>query len=84
MRLNIWTTLVVFVSLYYLDAGLVKSGLVAAFWLVSCIIDFGRRWLIPAGFLVAMVGIAVLLGFPHPASWWGMTKTTSQEVSTSR
>jgi hypothetical protein len=84
MRLNIWATIVVFGALYYLDAGLFKSGLVAAFFFISCSIGFGRRWLIPAGFVVAILGIAVFLGFPHPSGWWGPTTITPQTVSNSK
>ena len=73
--LNAWASVVVFAALWYLGAGWFKSGLVAGFIYISCSIGFGRRWLIPAGFALSMVGIAVALGLPHPAQWFDLART---------
>lgn len=73
--LNAWTAVVVFAALTYLGAGVFKSAFIASFVFVSCSIGFGRRWLIPGGFCVSVIGIGVALGLPHPANWFDLART---------
>ncbi len=81
--LDAWTAVITFIVLFFLDGSLFKSGLIAVFVYISCRIDFGRRWLIPAGFALSILGIAVALGFPHPSQWWDQAKAISLMVKSS-
>jgi hypothetical protein len=65
----IWNAFVVFFSLLYLTGGFVKPAIIAAFVLVSTMVGYGRRWLVPIGFLLGIVSIAVALGAPRPERW---------------
>jgi hypothetical protein len=71
-----WNGLVVFVGLLVLDAGLMKTVVITLFVLVSCLLDFGRRWLMRGGVVIALITIAVTLGFPPPAQWLDLAKIT--------
>jgi hypothetical protein len=65
-----WNGVVVFVSVLFLTGAFFKSALIAIFVLVSCLLGFGQRWLFRAGFVAAVLAIAVLLGaIPHPDQW---------------
>lgn len=74
VKLNLWTSAVVFGSLYYLDAGFVKAAVVTVFVLVSCTLGFGRRWLIPFGFVLAIYAIVISIGFPSPSQLFEVVK----------
>lgn len=73
--LNVWTTVLVFASLYFLGAGFIKSVLIGGFFMVSCTLNYGRRWLIDLAFIVTLVAIAVAIGFPHPSQWWNFLRS---------
>jgi hypothetical protein len=71
----LWNAIVVFVALASLGAGFVKAGVIAAFVLISCMVGIGQRRLLQAGLAVAIVAIAVSLGFPSPNEWVGIFKS---------
>jgi hypothetical protein len=65
-----WNGLVVFVSMLILTGDFIKSTAIGAFVLVSCVLGFGRRWLLRGGFAVSVLAIAVWVGaVPHPDQW---------------
>jgi len=78
--LSIWNGIVIFGSLFYLDGGLVKSAIIALFVGISCQLHLGRRWLLRGGLLLALVAIAVSLGFPPPAQWPELGRTAQTAV----
>ena len=66
----VWNGIVVFVSLFFLTGAFFKSVVIAAFVLVSSLLGYGQRFLLPAGFALAMFAIAVAFGvIPHPNQW---------------
>ena len=67
--LFIWTAVVLFSALLFLGSGFFQELLIAAFVLVSCVLGLSRRRLLQASFAVALVAIAVSLGYPHPHDW---------------
>jgi hypothetical protein len=71
----LWNAIVAFAALASLGAGFVKAGVIAVFVFVSCIVGIGSRRLLQAGLAVAIVAIAVSLGFPGPQEWAGIFKS---------
>ncbi len=67
--MSLWAAVIVFISVCYLTGGFIKSVLVAAFVLGSCLLGLGRRWLFQGAFAIAILAIAVALGIPHPERW---------------
>jgi hypothetical protein len=77
--LYIWTAVMLFIALLYLEGGIVRSALVAVFVIISCALGFGRRRLLQASFAVAIVAIAVSFGFPSPGEWPSLAKAAFSE-----
>ena|SRR5882757_7084867 len=71
----LWNGVVVFAALVSLGAGFVKAGVIAVFVFVSCLVGIGQRRLLQAGLAIAIVAIAVSLGFPGPEEWAGIFKS---------
>lgn len=77
-----WATFAVCASLLYLQAGWFKTAIVTFFVGISIISGFGQRWVIRGSFLIAVLAIAVLLGFPAPAQWAQMVPAPAQWLQT--
>jgi hypothetical protein len=71
----LWNAIVVFAALASLGAGFVKAGVIATFVLISCMVGIGQRRLLQAGLAVAIIAIAVSLGFPGPNEWADIFKS---------
>lgn len=71
----LWNAIVVFAALASLGAGFVKAGAIAAFVFISCMVGIGQRRLLQAGLAIAILAIAVSLGFPGPEEWTGIFKS---------
>ena len=69
---SVWNGLIVFIALLVLGVGLVATILITVFVLISCLLDFGQRWLLRGGLIIALIAIAVTLGFPPPVQWPGL------------
>jgi hypothetical protein len=67
--MSVWDSVIVFVSVYYLSGSFTKSLVVSTFVLGSCLVGFGRRWVMRGGFAIAVFAIAVAMGMPHPERW---------------
>jgi hypothetical protein len=82
--MSTWNAISVFISLWYLTGAFVKSAVIAFFVLGSCLLGFGRRWLLRAGFLVAILAVAVLLGVPHPTQWLDIARSAPDAFDAAR
>jgi O-antigen ligase len=69
LALSLWVGVVLFASILYLTGSYSKAILIGIFVLISCLLGFGRRWLLRGSFAVAIVAIAVALGAPSPDQW---------------
>jgi len=70
-----WNAICVGGSIYYLTGSIIKAGFFAVFVYVSTLLNYGLRWLLPGGFAVTVLALAVALGFPHPEQWHGLIKS---------
>ena len=78
--LYLWCAGAVVVALPVLSVSVTKSVLIGGFVLGSCILNFGRQWLLRGGLVVALVAIAVSLGLPLPNEWPGLVRSGLQVV----
>ena len=69
LALSLWVGVVLFSAILYLTGSFWKATLIGTFVLISCVLGFGRRWLLRGSFAVAIVAIAVALGAPSPDQW---------------
>jgi O-antigen ligase len=69
LALSLWVGVVLFSAILYLTGSYSKAILIGLFVLISCLLGFGRRWLLRGSFVVAIVAIAVALGAPSPDQW---------------
>lgn len=76
-----WNAVCVFGALYYLTGSIIKAGIIAVFVYFSCLLNYGLRWILPGGFAVTILAIAVALGFPAPEQWPGLFHSASELVS---
>lgn len=76
-----WNSMAVFGSVMFLDGGLAKAALVTLLVFISCLIGWGRRWLLRGGFALTMVAVAVAFGFPHPAQWPSLVKNLPSAIA---
>lgn len=68
--LCVWNGTVVFGSVYYLTGQFWKTTIIAVFVFVSCLLNFGARWLVRAGFALALFTILIAVGLvPQPTQW---------------
>jgi O-antigen ligase len=66
---QIEVAVVLFSAILCLTGSFWKAILVGVFVLVSCVLGFGRRWLLGGSFAIAIVAIAVVLGAPSRDQW---------------
>lgn len=78
--LCIWSSLVTFVSVFYLTERFWPSLLIGLFVFVSCSLGFGARWLMRGSFAAGVLAIAVLLGFPKPETWSAHLKSAQEQI----
>jgi O-antigen ligase len=69
LALSLWVGVVLCSAILYLTGSYSKAILIGLFVLISCLLGFGRRWLLRGSFAVAIVAIAVALGAPSPDQW---------------
>ena len=69
LALSLWVGVVLFSAILYLTGSYSKAILIGILVLISCLLGFGRRWLLRGSFAVAIVAIAVALGAPSPDQW---------------
>ena len=69
LALSLWVGVVLLSAILYLTGSYSKAILIGIFVLISCLLGFGRRWLLRGSFAVAIVAIAVALGAPSPDQW---------------
>jgi len=69
LALSLWVGVVLFTAILYLTGSYWKAILIGVFVLISCLLGFGRRWLLRGSFAVVIVAIAVALGAPSPDQW---------------
>ena len=69
LALSLWVGVGLFSAILYLTGSYSKAILIGLFVLISCLLGFGRRWLLRGSFAVAIVAIAVALGAPSPDQW---------------
>jgi hypothetical protein len=67
--LAFWNAIIVFVCIWYVLGSVMKAIFIGAFVLGSCLLGFGRRWLLRGGFALALFAIGIALGLPHPQEW---------------
>jgi O-antigen ligase len=58
-----------------------KAILVGVLVLVSCVLGFGRRWLLRGSFAIAIVAIALVLGGAGPDQWVQLWEDARQAFS---
>jgi hypothetical protein len=69
VALSVWVGVVVFSAVLYLTGSYWKAILIGTFVLGSCVLGFGRSWLLRGSFAIAIVAVAVTLGAPSPDQW---------------
>ncbi len=71
----VWNAIIVFISMLYLSGGVFKSAVIAVIVLISCLIGYGRRWLLPLSFAGMVLAGAVAIGLlPSPDQWLPLLK----------
>ena len=81
LALSLWVGVVLFSAILYLTGSYSKAILIGIFVLISCLLGFGRRWLLRGSFAVAIVAIAVALGAPSPDQWVHLWQDARQTFS---
>ena len=69
LALSLWVGAVVFSAILYLAGSYWKAILIGTFASVSCVLGFGRSWVLRLSFAIAIVAVAVALGVPRPDQW---------------
>jgi len=82
VALSLWVALVLFSAILYLTGSFWKATLIGTFVLISCVLGFGRRWLLRGSFAIAIVAIAVALGAPSPDQWVQLFQNARQALFT--
>ena len=82
--MSVWSAVIVFVSIYYLVGSFTKSLLISTFVFGSCLVGFGRRWILRGGFAIAVFAIAVALGMPHPDRWIELVHSAPNAIEAAR
>jgi hypothetical protein len=82
--MSVWNGVIVLTSVYYLSGSFTKSLLIATFVLGSCLVGFGRRWVMRGGFALAVFAIAVALGMPHPERWIELVHSAPDAIEAAR
>jgi hypothetical protein len=67
--LPFWAALVSIAAIYFLTANAWKAVLIGAFVGGSAMLGYGTRWVLTGSFAIAVLAIAVTLGFPPPDQW---------------
>ena len=66
----VWNALVIFGSSIYFGLGIWRAALLSIAVLFSCMIGYGRRWFLRAGFLTFVVTLLIVAGvLPQPEDW---------------
>jgi hypothetical protein len=84
VAMSAWNSLLVLLSLLYLEVGFFRAFIVSAFVGISCTLGFGRRWLLRGGLALSLAALAVLLGFPSPQQWPEIAKTAPDTLQSLR
>ena len=82
--LSVWAALVSFVAIYFLLGNFWKAALIAAFVGGSSLLGYGTRWVMKGSFAIAVLAIAVALGFPPPDQWLQLIDQMKETVFASR
>ena len=69
LALSLWVGAVVFSAILYLADSYWKAILIGTFASGSCVLGFGRSWVLRLSFAIAIVALAVALGVPRPDQW---------------
>jgi hypothetical protein len=69
LALSLWVGAVVFSAILYLAESYWKAILIGTFASGSCLLGFGRSWVLRLSFAIAIVAVAVALGVPRPDQW---------------
>jgi hypothetical protein len=75
-----WAGLVSVIAIYFLTASVWKALLIGAFVTGSAMLGYGTRWILMGSFAIAVVAIAVALGFPRPDQWVQMVHEVEEWV----
>src|SRR2546430_269625 len=66
---SLWVGVIAFAGILYLTGSFWKAILLGIFVLGSCLLGFGRSWVMRGSFVIAIVAIAVALAAPGPERW---------------
>jgi hypothetical protein len=76
-----WNVLCVLAAIWFLSGSFFKASVVAGFVFVSCVLGYGTKWLVRAGFVICLVALAVFLGAPPVERWPGLVSKLPQAVA---
>jgi hypothetical protein len=79
----LWWCAIVFAGcFYFLGLGIAKSLIIFPVALVSVYVNFGRRWIMKAGFALLVLTVLVSVGaLPDPDKWVALVTTTVTQVA---
>src|SRR5262245_6009908 len=80
MAMSLWVGVVLFSAIVYLTGSYWKAILIGTFVLGSCLVGFGRLWLLRGSFAIAIVVVAVALGAPSPDQWAQLLQDARQAM----
>jgi hypothetical protein len=80
VALSLWVGIALFSAILYLTGSYWKAILIGTFVLGSCVLGFGRRWLLRGSLAIAIVAIAVALGAPGPDQWADLLQGAQQAL----
>jgi hypothetical protein len=67
--LALWAALASGVAIYFLTGDYWKMALIGVFVGVSALLGYATQWVLRGSFVIAVLAIAVALGFPPPDQW---------------
>ena len=80
---TLWWNAVVYAACFYLlGLGIAKSIIIFPVALVSGYVNYGRRWILRAGFALLVITVLVTIGaVPAPSTWANLLAATVIQVA---
>ncbi len=78
--LPLWAGLVSVLTIYFLTEKFWTAALIGVFVGISAVLGYGTRWVLNGSFAIAVVAIAVALGFPPPDQWLQLARDAREGI----
>jgi hypothetical protein len=78
--LPLWAGLASVIAIYLLTENFWKAALIGMFVGGSAVVGYGTQWVLKGSFAIAVVAIAVALGFPPPDQWLQLARDAREAI----